>query len=270
MSRTRKIVFFCSIAVMAAAIVFLLVYWFRQADNSAVYDDLRDAVSAPPLAQPTPTVIPSVEPTPEPYVSPIDFEALWEINTDIYAWIEVPGTDVSYPVVQHPTSDAYYLNYTIEGKYGLPGSIYTEPSVNAKDFSDFNTIIYGHNMWSRTMFSSLLDYRDAAFLEENREILIYTPDAEYHYTIFAAVIYSDAYIPYYYDSETEAGRQAFLDSIGDTRDMNNHILTDVEVTPDSHVLTLSTCTGPNGRSDQRYLVIAVLDEEELPVEGTLT
>ena len=52
------------------------------------------------------------QPVPETtaYVSPIDFKALAAISSDIYAWIEVPGTGIAYPIVQHPTD-----NTTISG-----------------------------------------------------------------------------------------------------------------------------------------------------------
>lgn len=270
MSRTRKIVFYCSIAVMVAAVCVIVLYLYRQSKNSSVYGDLPNQVMIPPAAAPESTEPPSAEPSAEPYVSPIDFEALWEINPDIYAWIEIPGTNVAYPVVQHPTDDAYYLNHTIDGKSGLPGSIYTESSVNGKDFSDYNTIIYGHNMRSAgTMFNGLLHYRDAAFMEENGEIIVYTPDAEYRYQVFAAVTYSNAYIPYYYDSGTESGRQAYLDSLTSIRDMNSHVLTDVEVTSDSHLLSLSTCVeNVSERLEKRFLVVAVRIEDETSAEGT--
>ena len=35
----------------------------------------------------------------------IDFAALQEENSDVYAWIYVPGTNVDYPVLQHPEDD---------------------------------------------------------------------------------------------------------------------------------------------------------------------
>ena len=52
----------------------------------------------------------------EEYVSPIDFNKLQtEENSDIYAWIQVDGTTVDYPVLQHPTDDSYYLMHNIDG-----------------------------------------------------------------------------------------------------------------------------------------------------------
>lgn len=64
---------------------------------------------------------------------PINFEELWQINPEIYAWIEIPGTAINYPIVQSASDDLYYLDHTIEGIAGYPGSIYTE-RVNAKGF----------------------------------------------------------------------------------------------------------------------------------------
>ncbi len=89
----------------------------------------------------------------------IDFSALQEKNADIYAWIQIPGTLVDYPVLQHSTDRLYYLNHTIDGTAGLPGSIYSE-AIHPKDFSAPMTVLYGHNMRNDTMFGSLHDYED--------------------------------------------------------------------------------------------------------------
>ena len=57
---------------------------------------------------------------------PIDFEELWAVNSDVFAYIEIPGTRVSYPVLQSADGSVDYLNTTLEKTEGLPGSIYTE------------------------------------------------------------------------------------------------------------------------------------------------
>lgn len=43
------------------------------------------------------------------------------------------------------------------------GAIYMDYR-NAQDFSDFNTIIYGHNMLNGTMLAKLLEYKKTDFL----------------------------------------------------------------------------------------------------------
>ena len=72
----------------------------------------------------------------DPMQRKIDFKALQEINPDVYAWISIPGTNIDYPVLQSATeADDYYLNTTIDGKHGYPGSIYTE-KYNSTTFAD--------------------------------------------------------------------------------------------------------------------------------------
>lgn len=261
MNRARKIVFWCAVVVAAVAAVYVAVRLFSQDRNAQVYEDLPGQATASPPALGSAPGSETGAPTEQPYVSPIDFEALWEINEDIYAWLEIPGMDIAYPIVRHPTDDAYYLNHTIEGNRGLPGSIYTESSANSGDFTDFNTVIYGHNAGQGRMFSNLLNYRDASVLDANRDIVIYTPEAAFHYKIFAAVMFGDEYLPYFYPGDTVGSRQAYLDALANVRDLNSHVLDDVEVTPEDRIITLSTCPDSVRQEPKRYLVAAVLEEE---------
>ena len=62
-----------------------------------------------------------------------------------------------------------------------------------------------------------------------------------------------------YNFLLESERQAFLDSIYESRDMRNSIDESVEVTPENRIITLSTCTG--NEADHRFLVGAVLVDE---------
>lgn len=234
-----------------------------------VYEELKQTAAAPvptpePTEAPAPTERPAAPssptpaPTPEPYVSPVDFESLWAIDPNVFAWIEIPGTNVDYPVVKHPTDDTFYLNHTIEGYRGYPGAIFAY-GYTAADFSQFNTILYGHNMASGSMFADLNRYRDGSYLDGRRTVTIYTPEAEYSYTVFAFVYYDDRLIDSYFDQQDPADRQAFLDSLFDTGSRLTYVLDDVEVGVDSHILTLETC---HGVSSERTLVLAVRDDEE--------
>ena len=67
------------------------------------------------------------------YLRVIDFAGLQaKKNAHIYAWISVPGTNIDYPVLRHPTDDGYYLYHNLNGSSGYPGCIYTE-NWNSKD-----------------------------------------------------------------------------------------------------------------------------------------
>ena len=191
----------------------------------------------------------------EPVEIPIDFEALWEINPEAYAWITIPGTEIDYPILQSETDNTYYLTHNIEGEESPEGAIFTE-DYNSKDFEDPNTVIYGHNMRNGSMFQGLHEYMDRAFFDENREVLIYLPDKILHYEIFAAYLYDDRHLLESFDFEDEDVFEAYLNRIFSIRDMNSFIDTDMEVTAEDKIITLSTCY--SNESNQRYLVQAVL------------
>ena len=95
----------------------------------------------------------------------VDFNKLEEINPDVIAWIEIPGLEISYPVVQGRDND-YYLHHLITGENHKSGSIFMDFH-NQEDLSDRNTIIYGHNMKDGSMFGGLKKYRDPSFYEEH-------------------------------------------------------------------------------------------------------
>lgn len=188
----------------------------------------------------------------------IDFSALQEeTNADIYAWIYIPNTKIDYPVLQHPEDNLYYLNYNIDGTKGYPGCIYTE-NYNTKDFTDHNTVIYGHNMKNGTMFAGLHKYEDSKFFEENPYVYIYTPDEVYVYQVFAAYEFSDAHILYNYPSDTDAAFSSYLEEVMDVRSMNSNFNSDIEVTGTDRIVTLSTCI--SNKPNNRYLVQGLLLE----------
>ena len=191
----------------------------------------------------------------------IDFEYLWTINEDIYAWITIPGTNIDYPVLQHPTYDSFYLNHNVDGSYGYPSCIYTE-SVNSKDFTDPNTVLYGHNLKAKTMFTQLHKFESRDFFDENRDVYIYLPGQTLHYKIFAAYVYDDRHLMYSFDFWNEDVFADYLQSVYDIRDMSANIDREMTVTSEDRIITMATCMPKKADSEKRLLVQAVLIEEE--------
>lgn len=187
---------------------------------------------------------------------PVDFGGMWKTNKDVYAWITVPGTVIDYPVLQHATDNTYYLNYNIDGSYGYPGCIYTE-NLNTKEFTDNNTVIYGHNMKNGTMFAGLHKFEDSTFFEEHTKVYIYTPEQELTYTIFAAYVYDDRHLLYSFDFANKDVYANYLETVKGMRSMNALIREDVEVTAEDKIITLVTCIG--NQPSKRLLVQAVLE-----------
>ena len=220
-----------------------------QQTEPATVEEVTDA------SQDSETVPESVEPEEE---IPIDFEELWETNPDVYAWIVIPGTDINYPILQHPTDDSYYLNHNIDGSTGRPACIYTE-SLNSKDFTDNNTVIYGHNMRNGTMFAQLHKFEDKDFFDEHREIIIYLPDKVLHYKIFAVHNYDDRHLLYSFDFSDKAVYKDYLESIFSIDDKNANIDTEMTVTENDKIITLATCVYK--QPSLRFHVQAVLVEK---------
>ena len=130
-------------------------------------------------------------------------------------------------------------------------------SCDSISLQDFNTVVYGHNMNDGSMFAGLHKFEDSQFLNEHREITVTTVDHVLTYRIFAAVMYSDAYIPYYFDDTIKTDRTAFISSLQtDIVKNRSIILTDEKVTEKDNIITLSTCD--KKLRNKRFLVVAVL------------
>lgn len=253
--RFRNILFLCLLLIAAGGAAYLFWYQSSLEKNADVYEEARREVKEETKKEPEETESAEMS---KPEI-PIDFDALWEINPDAYAWIVIPGTSVDYPILQSPTDDQYYLDHNLDGSEGYPGSIYTQ-RYNGTDFQDFNTVIYGHNMKDKSMFGDLHRYEDSSFMRENSRVIVYTPEKILTYQIFAAVVYDDRHILLNYDFTQMEDRQAFLDSLNMLRDMRSNIDSTVEAGPDDRILTLSTCIG--SEDHHRYLVEAVLIDEQ--------
>lgn len=194
----------------------------------------------------------------------IDWDALAKTNEDIYAWIYIPGTYVDYPILQHPDKLSYYLKRTPERKESKYGSIYTQ-YLNSKDFTDPNTVIYGHKYYKTTkMFTTIHYYESLDFFEQNRYIYIYTPEKVLVYEVFAAYQGTNENILISYDFSIESSYAAYIKNIFEARDSNAHYLEGREITTADRIVTLSTCI--TGKDDHRYLVQGVLlNTGDLPV-----
>ena len=184
----------------------------------------------------------------------IDFNYWQNRNADVYAWIRIPGTKIDYPVVQGD-EDGYYLSHDIDKESNIYGAIYTE-TANDIDFSDGNTVIYGHNTLDR--FEKLHEYQDRTFFDENREVRIYLPEKMLVYRIFAAYPYDDRHLIAAYDFSDPIIFRNYLEEVFSIRQIDAFIDDTMDVTEDDKLITLET--GVSGEPDQRYLVQAVLVE----------
>ncbi len=225
------------------------------------------ASSSSSMLQPPPPPAPASSSTPpssslalpQPYRSPIDFTALQAQNPDIYAWIRIEGTNVDYPILRKPGDDDYYLRRDVQGQESLDGAIYTQASYNGDDFSDPHTVIYGHNMeaFSGEMFSQVHRYQEEAFFNAHREVVVYLPQKELHYRVFAAYEWNDEHLLYSHNPEDGTAYAAYLENILENQDEAAILDESTRLSADDKMLTLSTCASsfPTAR---RFLVQALL------------
>ena len=240
----------CAIAVCCGG--YLIYHHWSVKQRELEYEKLRQEET---LSAATETVIaePETEESTEETViycdSVYDFGQLHEQNQDIYAWIVVPGTQVDYPLLQSET-DNYYLDYNLDHSKGYPGCIYTN-QCNRKDFSDYNTVLYGHNMKNGSMFGQLKQFKQPETIQKSKYIWILTPDEVCKYEIFScytAEVGSDTYTLIKGPGKglvEYAEKMQAKDTLGLTRR---------EFDVKDKVITLSTCTGNEAT---RYVVQAV-------------
>lgn len=91
-----------------------------------------------------------------------DVNGLIKINKDCIGYVEIPGTTISYPVMQTKDKPDFYLNHDFNRNYSFYGTPYLSAycDVNKSD----NLIIYGHNINGGKMFGALEKYKDKEFL----------------------------------------------------------------------------------------------------------
>lgn len=192
--------------------------------------------------------------------NPIDFKSLIARNSDIYAWIKVPGTNVDYPVAQaYSEDDSFYLNHGIDKTYDYLGMIYSEKHNNL-NFTDPHTVLYGHNYVGGKMFRSLYNFKDKNFFDKHKYIYIYQPGKILTYQVFAAYEYDDRHLLNSFDCHNVDVFREYVKEATNPTSLVCNVNKSVEVTENDKILTLSTCVV--GVPTSRYLVQGVLIKDE--------
>ena len=179
----------------------------------------------------------------------LDWEALWKKNKDIIAWIRM-DSGADYPIL-YCGNNTYYLHKGPDREYNINGSIFMNGD-NHKDWSDPNTVIYGHNMNNGSMFGSNRKYKEADYLKKHPTFEIYRPDGKYTYRIFSVLVAYDATYPYTVQFDTKEEYQNYLNKVKGDGLYNTKVMI-----PDLRkIVTLSTCTS-NGH--KRLLIQGYID-----------
>lgn len=170
----------------------------------------------------------------------VDFDKLKSVNKDVVGWIYVDALpDISYPIVKGKDNQTY-LHQTYEKNYNFAGTIFVDYE-NSGDFSDCNTLVYGHNMKNGSMFGHLKKFReDDRLYKQDKYFWILTPERNYRYEIISAYttgVNSDTYTLFKGPGEEF---EKYLETIKGYSEIQTD---DTDLTIKDKIVTLSTCTG---------------------------
>ena len=165
----------------------------EESETIKEYEEMRELAQFPENIQ----EIPTSEPLPL-----MDFTALREKNEEIIGWIKLDETMIDYPIVQG-SNNSYYLSRSAEKRSSKSGAIFLDYRAE-KDFSNFSSVIYGHNMKAGTMFGGLEKFKDEDYFKSHETGYLYTlgktwklqvvsvavtqPDSEYYKYAFSSEI----------------------------------------------------------------------------------
>lgn len=198
---------------------------------------------------------PETEPeeTEAPYVSPIDFEALWAENSDVVGWITIPDTKIDYPILYTDNNETY-LHTDFNGKDSVYGAIYLDCD-SEPDFSGWNNPIYGHHMKDGSMFKDVVKFKDEEFFKEHQYFEIYTPERTIHLKAISC---------YYTGSDGIVRKTKFKDQESYDAWLMERLkpckYAEIPEVPVGSVFTLVTCSYE--KQDARTLLYAVEVDEE--------
>lgn len=241
-----------------------IAYYYINANKEAkTYTNLQNikqdsAVTPRPTGDPENPTVPQ---TPPVYVDVTDpetgetqqvlpeFKELYQLNSDLIGWIEIPGTNINYPVMQTPDRPDYYLDHNFEKESSAHGCIYVREACDVNAPSD-NLTIYGHRMRDGSMFAQLHNYQKKSFYQANRYIYFDTLTELHTYEIIAvftttATVGKGFAYHKFVNAETKAEFDEFVTTCKDLA------LYDTGVTAEygDKLITLSTCeySQTNGR-----------------------
>ncbi len=184
-------------------------------------------------------------------------ESLRDTNKDTYGYINIPNSEISYPMVQCEDNE-YYLTHAFDGSPLAVGSIFIDCRNEKKVEKNRNIVIYGHNMLNGSMFCDATKFLDKDFfMNTANDIEITTFDGLYTFRVFSAYATDkyDNYFKTYFPTKDE-----FVQFCIDREAKSLYHREGMTFSPDDVIITLSTCI--LGNDDGRYAVHAKLIKVE--------
>ena len=204
------------VVVLISCLIYMISHFIRERMAQKQYEEIQQES----VVIPTENTESPMEIDAEIYdtVPEVDFDTLWETNTDICAWLYIPDSEVNYPILRKQDAenqyDDYYLQHTVSGQSGLPASIYIQPC-NRADFTDYNVVVYGHHMKKKRHHVRFAASVSGCCIREGTPVCLRgdTGGRARLFRLFAAVEYDDRHILQSFSFTEAYGREAYLDSL---------------------------------------------------------
>lgn len=179
----------------------------------------------------------------------VDFAPLLETNPDVVGWLYCPDSQINLPLVQG-ADNAKYLETLLDGTANASGTLFLDYQ-NAGDFSDANTVIYGHNMKNGTMFAGLLKFWSEDYYETHPSMWLLTPQGDYRVELLAGFVTYASSSVYAIGAEPEEVVEMVENAMG-----QSSFRAEATLSPEDRFVTMSTCSYEF--DEARYVVIGRL------------
>lgn len=250
-----RVVFWVALVVLVLSLAALAAIGFSYWSGQRAYDDIASENFSAPSDVSGATLADFS----------VNWDALRAVNPDVVAWVYIPDTDVSYPIVHRDGDDSHYLTHDFNGNtrnvIGAEYGCVMLSGENAGDFSDAVNVIYGHNMANGSMFALLARFTDSATFNAHRTFYLLTPAGNYELTSFAVdrVPGSSTDIVIPNPGDVTAYVQARLDASTVTPDPAAPAASEID-----KVFAFSTCDAP----DNSYRIITFCSVTNYQPAGT--
>lgn len=260
----RKIVFLAALVVLIVAVVLIAAHYlqYSRLNSHMAVDENGNLLATESyivdLKNKTPTQE-QIQQLPQGTINE-EYASLYNENKDFIGWLNVPGTNIDYPVMQTDNNDDY-LHTNFNKEYEFSGTLFADyrGKIGPGEMPH-NTVIYGHNMLYKFQFSALINFkRDINFLKLSPVIdfnTLYNNNKYKIISVFVANISTEHGEVFDYTGANYFNNRAeFYDFILECGDRSFYDM-GVDVEYGDEFLTLSTCDQDYGGLDLRLVVVA--------------
>lgn len=252
--------------IFISSAVMLLSYFVESGNSQNTYDKLSEMIVTNPAentgSADTPAALPTdLVPVQNSNTGKTEnvmrkYAEIYEANSDMVGWLQIPGTKINYPVMLSSDEPGYYLHRDFFGEENRHGCLFAQENSDPLAPSD-NITIYGHNMKDGSMFAGLMDYKKQSFFNDHKTVIFDTIHEEHTYEIISVFVTTASVgegFPYY----------QFINST-DEEDFNNFVKeckslslydTGVSAAYGDKLICLSTCEYNYEPVNGRLVVVA--------------